>query len=350
MKTTDALSFITAVEERMASMMRREQDSGRQGSVLAEAAAHLSLGGGGRRFRPLLVLRMGSEAGLAPAQLEAIAVVAEMIHAASLLHDDVVDEGQERRGRPTANAKFGNLVAVLSGDWLLSTAFRLLSPYPWDVTREAIDTIGEMSRAAIAEVEARGDPDLSLEAWRQIAIGKTGTLFGWCGAAVARAAGREELRAPFEEFGRRLGVAFQLGDDLKDLRGGEGGKASGKDLCADIRNGNPSHPLLVAAKRSHLMRERFQEAWRRRPLEREEALRLGEAVRETGALAESEQALDEEVALALSALGSIATNDWCGELLAAAVGLSAARPEGSDDSSRAGGDEAEALRWVERRG
>src|SRR5215472_13314402 len=133
------------------------------GDTLMGAARHLCLGGGGKRARPMMV-RLFGEACSAPAEhLVPVAVGAELIHSASLLHDDVVDAGMFRRGRPTVNARWGNIVAVMTGDILLTNALTRLAAIDARLTRQAIGTVAEMTRSAIAEVEARGDLSLPIE-------------------------------------------------------------------------------------------------------------------------------------------------------------------------------------------
>src|SRR5215813_2684951 len=170
------------------------------GETLLGAARHLCVGAGGKRVRPLMV-RLFADACGAPGQhLVDVAVAAELIHSASLLHDDVVDGGMFRRGRPTVNARWGNIVAVMTGDMLLTTALTKLSAIDARLTQEAIVTVAEMTRAAIAEVEARGDVALSIERLRAIAEGKTGSLFSWCGVSAALLAGDSLAHARFSVF------------------------------------------------------------------------------------------------------------------------------------------------------
>src|SRR5262249_52640390 len=152
------------------------------------------------------------------------AVCAELIHSASLLHDDVVDAGMYRRGRPTVNARWGNIAAVMTGDILLTTAMAKLVAIDQRITQAALATVAGLTRAAVAEVEARGDLALPLEHLRAIAEGKTGALFAWCGIAAAVLAEDLDAQRRFAAFGRRLGVAFQIADDILDLTGLDQGK------------------------------------------------------------------------------------------------------------------------------
>jgi len=280
------------------------------GDTLMGAARHLCLGGGGKRARPMMV-RLFGEACSAPAEhLVPVAVGAELIHSASLLHDDVVDAGMFRRGRPTVNARWGNIVAVMTGDILLTTALGKLAKIDVRVTQEAILTVAEMTRAAIAEVEARGDVSLSMEKLRSIAEGKTGALFGWCGIAAALLADDEEARSRFSGFGRRLGVAFQIADDIRDLTGLD----QGKPQYADLQSRTPSLPILLAAKRDDAFRRRLRESWTFAAMTPDRVCELGTAVLCSGAIEAAIDIMNVEIEAAIDALGPYCDCRGGGEL------------------------------------
>ncbi|MCB9637689.1 MAG: polyprenyl synthetase family protein [Myxococcales bacterium] len=269
-----------------------------EASVLLEAARHLCIKGGGKRVRPRLVGMFGEALDAPQDALVDIAVSGELIHAASLLHDDVVDEGTMRRGLPTARTIWDNKVSVLSGDMVLSLAFLQLRRHPSKITQRAIELVASMSRAAMMEIVACGRPDMSVESWWGIALGKTGALFGWCGEAVALLQQEEEAVQRFQDCGKHLGVAFQMADDLKDLRGDDP-----KDRFADIRNRNPSFCLLTASERSSVFRQHLKEAWSQERLSEESIQYLGEEVLSLGIAEHTYQALCREVELAIEALG-----------------------------------------------
>lgn len=296
--------FVQTVEARLGAAL-----SGDKGGVLAEASRALCLEAGGKRIRPRLTFLLGEAAGAPRGALEDVAAAGELIHGASLLHDDVVDEASVRRRRPTANARWGNAVAVLAGDWLLSNAFAVLRAHPRPLTTGAIEVVGAMSNAAALELEVRGRLDLPLSQWRAIAEGKTGALFAWCGRSAAQLAGREDLACAFGDFGQRLGVAFQLADDLKDLAGGEG-----KDRFADLKNRNPSVPILWAARRSDALRVRLEALWASEHPAEDVVAACGEALVEQGAAEETAAQLLAEVDAALGALSVLGSPRWVGEL------------------------------------
>lgn len=269
--------------------------------TLLTAARHLCLGGG-KRARPVLVKIFGDTLGVAEGKLVVPGVAAELIHAASLLHDDVVDAGMFRRGKPTVNARWGNIVAVMSGDLLLSGALLKLAEVDARLTATALGTIAEMTRAAIAEVQARGNLELPLEELRGIGEGKTGSLFGWCGVAAATIAGDEEAARCFDRFGRRLGIAFQMADDIRDISGTD----EGKPQYADLSSRTLSLPILLAVKKDPRLKRRITDAWAFSALTPEKVRELGTAVLVTGALDEAMALMNQEIDAAVEALGPYA--------------------------------------------
>lgn len=277
---------------------RGDRAPARPGEVLYTAADHCSSASGAKRGRPRLVAAFGHCIASDDEQLVSIAVAGELIHAASLVHDDVIDDGTVRRGVPTVNALWSNLTAVLTGDLMFSLAFAELADSPRAVMNAAVDVLREMSCAAIDEADARGRLDLSLEQWRSIAEGKTGALFGWCGKAVGLCVADADAAARFDRCGRKLGVAFQLADDLKDLIA-----PGGKDRFQDIRNQNPSFPLLWAFHHDDTIRSAFEAAWAKPEMSDADVERLGAMVLTSAAIGEAKAALDAQNQAALQELG-----------------------------------------------
>jgi octaprenyl-diphosphate synthase len=274
------------------------------GQTLLGAARHLCVGAGGKRVRPLMVRLFADACGAPPEHLVDVAVAAELIHSASLLHDDVVDGGMFRRGRPTVNARWGNIVAVMTGDMLLTAALTKLSAIDGRLTHDAIVTVAEMTRAAMAEVEARGDVALSTDRLRAIAEGKTGSLFAWCGVSAALLAGDPHARARFSTFGRRLGVAFQIADDVRDLSGTE----QGKPQHADLQSRTPSLPVLIAAAKDEELRRRIRDSWAFAAMTPDRARELGTAVLCSGAVEVAMDRMSSEIEAAVDALGPYAAS------------------------------------------
>lgn len=287
--------FLVEVESALLAQLGGESPS--RDDTLMEAARHLCLGGG-KRARPMLVKIFGDTLGVPDRPLVAAGVAAEMIHAASLLHDDVVDNGMFRRGKPTVNARWGNIVAVMSGDLLLSGALTAVSKIDSRMTASALMTVSEMTRAAIAEVQARGNLELTLEELKAIGTGKTGSLFGWCGVAAATAAENQDAAKCFDAFGRRIGVAFQMADDIRDITGTD----EGKPQYADLQSRTPNLPVILAVARDERLKRRIAEAWGWAALTQGKIRELGTAVLVSGALDEAISLMNQEIDGAVDAL------------------------------------------------
>lgn len=204
---------------------------------------------GGKRIRPRLVLLFAHALGHeGPARFELAAIV-EFIHTATLLHDDVVDESSMRRGRPTANALFGNAASVLVGDFLYSRAFQMMvsvgSMRVLDVLADATNVIAE---GEVLQLINMHDPDTSVDDYLRVIRYKTAKLFeasARLGAVIAQAP--VELEEACADYGRSLGTAFQLVDDLLDYEGDP--NQLGKNVGDDLREGKPTLPLLMAMAR-----------------------------------------------------------------------------------------------------
>jgi len=203
---------------------------------------------GGKRIRPILILLSSltcGGSGDSPEIIELAAAI-ELIHTASLVHDDVVDDAVQRRGRPTANSTWGSKISVLSGDYMLSKAFALLARQSKPEILAVISEVaGVMSESQVLETECLGSLELwQTNYWRCIE-GKTAAFMSSCcecGAIFADAG--LEYRMAIREYGLRIGLSFQISDDILDVTGRQ--STVGKDLGADIRSGKYTLPLLLA--------------------------------------------------------------------------------------------------------
>lgn len=299
---TDGAEFLQQVEERLGQVVCAKDETTNRSDTLLTATRHLCIGGGGKRIRPLMTRLFGLACGASESALMHVGVAAELVHSASLLHDDVIDGGMFRRSRPTVNALWGNVVAVMAGDLLLTLALRQLESLERKVTFEAVDTVAEMTEATISEVEARGDLSLPFERFRFIAEGKTGALFGFCGSAAAIVGGKEDVARQFNKCGRHFGVAFQIADDLKDLTGGD----KGKPQFADIRSRTASLPLLLAVQQDDALRRRIKDLWAFGSMPEEKVKEIGKAVLASSAPAQTAEHVRREIAAAMDALGPFA--------------------------------------------
>jgi len=229
--------------------------------VAGEAARHL-LCAGGKRVRPLLLVLAARAAGGRPeAQLEErLAQAAELVHAATLLHDDVLDDGRVRRGLPAARVLWGNAASVLGGDFLLVRALELTAstgvPGALD---ELLQAIGRMIDGEALQLQHRGRADLSPGAYRAVVDGKTASLFAWCGRAGARLAEANAATVDaLGTYGLHLGHAFQIVDDVLDVEGDP--RLLGKSALSDLREGKLTLPLLYALEEDPALQARLQTA------------------------------------------------------------------------------------------
>jgi len=216
--------------------------------VLINQIAQYIIDAGGKRLRPALVVLAGSAAGAPKAYLHEMAAVVEFIHTATLLHDDVVDESDLRRGRDTANAIFGNAASVLVGDFLYSRAFQMMvevgSVRVMGVMAEATNIISEGEVLQLMNVR---DADIDEENYFRVVRYKTAKLFeAACrlGAILGNASPKDE--AALAAYGMHIGTAFQLIDDVLDYSGDV--HETGKNVGDDLAEGKPTLPLIFAMR------------------------------------------------------------------------------------------------------
>jgi octaprenyl-diphosphate synthase len=227
--------------------------------LIPELAGHL-VSAGGKRVRPMLVLIAARLCGYQGVRHTKLAAAVEFIHTATLLHDDVVDESDLRRGLATANAIWGNKASVLVGDFLFSRAFQLMVE---DGSLEVLDILATAS-AVIAEGEVAqlitaNDTETTEAAYLEVITAKTATLFAAAAQLGAVVAERPRTEADaLREYGRNLGIAFQLIDDVLDYSARE--VVLGKTVGDDFRDGKITLPVVLALQRGSAEDRRF---WRR---------------------------------------------------------------------------------------
>jgi octaprenyl-diphosphate synthase len=208
------------------------------------------IGAGGKRIRPMLVLLFANALGFTGRARYELAATVEFIHTATLLHDDVVDESSLRRGKATANALFGNAASVLVGDFLYSRAFQMMVSINQmrvlEVLAEATNVIAE---GEVLQLMNMHDADLTVEKYLKVIRFKTAKLFEASARLGAILAGvSTDIEEACDSYGRALGTAFQLVDDLLDYEGST--SELGKNVGDDLREGKPTLPLLLAMARS----------------------------------------------------------------------------------------------------
>lgn len=211
-----------------------------------EAASRL-YDAGGKRLRPLLALLCGGAVSDVPTVAVPVAAAVELLHTGTLLHDDVVDEGEIRRGRPTARRVWGNALAVLSGDFCYFAALDALIDFgDSEILRRAMSVARALSEGELIQLERRGRASLDGEAeYFRVIERKTASLFSFATWGGGRCAGADDatLQA-LDDFGRSLGLAFQIVDDVLDFAGDAA--VLGKALGHDVAEGTVTLPLAYA--------------------------------------------------------------------------------------------------------
>ena len=218
--------------------------------VAFDLSIHL-FSAGGKRIRPVLVILSALASGsmIDSERIINLAAATELVHTASLVHDDVIDETKERRGVATANDEWGNKLSVLGGDFLLSKGFSLLaSDGDAEILHVLSSTAVKMTESEILQAASEGSlASWEREYWR-IIDGKTAAFMGACCECGAIIAGADpDLRRAFAEYGTQVGLAFQITDDLLDIAGDPA--QTGKDIGTDLTNGKFTLPVLLALQK-----------------------------------------------------------------------------------------------------
>jgi octaprenyl-diphosphate synthase len=218
--------------------------------AVSEIAAYL-LGGGGKRLRPALLLLSANYAGRRDRSAIRLAAVVELLHSATLIHDDVIDSAGTRRGRPSANARWGNHRSVLTGDWLYMQSFQMaLEERNFRILDILIDLTQKMVEGELIQLEKIGRIDVTEEDALRLATYKTACLFSGCarlGAVLGRLEDEEEQA--LADYGRYAGLAFQLVDDLLDFTASA--QQLGKPVLSDLKEGKVTLPLIYAMENGH---------------------------------------------------------------------------------------------------
>jgi octaprenyl-diphosphate synthase len=268
----DLLRVDEVIRERLASRV-----------ALINQISQYIITAGGKRIRPRLVLLFAQALGFTGPERHELAATVEFIHTATLLHDDVVDESALRRGRATANARFGNPASVLVGDFLYSRAFQMMvSVNRMRVLQVLADATNVIAEGEVLQLMNMHDPDLAVADYLEVIRFKTAKLFEASARLGAVLAGvPAELEEACASYGRSLGTAFQLVDDMLDYEGNS--HELGKNVGDDLREGKPTLPLLLAMERGTPAERQLI----RQAIEQGELHKLPEvlaAVRRTGAL------------------------------------------------------------------
>ncbi|MDQ4058774.1 MAG: polyprenyl synthetase family protein [Actinomycetota bacterium] len=285
--------------------------------VVQDAALHL-IKAGGKRLRPALVL-ISSRAGKAGATAtDQAAAAIELVHLATLYHDDVIDKTEVRRGAPTAHVLWGNEVAVLVGDYLFACGCGLGARAKGDVPQLLADAIVNVCEGQITETISLGDPHRPVDDYLATIRAKTAALFATGCELGAHTSGAEDARPALRSYGENLGMAFQVVDDLIDLVGDV--RTTGKEPGTDLREGVFTAPLLLAAERDAAFAESLVSGERHL----EGAL---EVLRSSGALHDAFEMAESFGADAVASLSGLPEDEWTLTLEKVVKGVLAQLPE-----------------------
>lgn len=273
---------------------------------------------GGKRMRPMLTVLAANALNYKGSSHYSIAAIIEFIHTATLLHDDVVDESNMRRGRETANALFGNSASVLVGDFLYTRSFQMMTRLDdmriMDILSEATNIVAE---GEVLQLMNCNDPDTTEESYLQVIYCKTAKLFE---AATRLAAVISEQDKKIEQaladYGKYLGTAFQLVDDIMDYTADA--KEMGKNVGDDLAEGKPTLPLIYTMahgnnEQKSLVRNAIEHGNGMDHLEE-----ILDAMKQTGALSYTQKKAEEEADKAIQSLSILPNSDAKSALIALA--------------------------------
>jgi octaprenyl-diphosphate synthase len=278
---------------------------------ISEAGKYL-FSGGGKRFRPAMLLLSARLLERDSDEEITYAAVVELIHTATLIHDDIIDHAALRRGKTTVNQIWGNSLTVLLGDWLYTTAMRMaLSHGNLEVIRRLCDATLRMTEGELLSLQRLGSPDLEVDEYFSIIQRKTAYLFAAsCSIPSLMLPERPEAGRALQRYGRALGICFQLVDDLLDFTARE--SELGKPVLSDLKEGKLTLPLILLLPRLDTKRRRWIEmvledgAFKR--VTREQILEL---VCSEGSIEEVQEMAEKHAAEAREQLAMFPASDAC---------------------------------------
>jgi octaprenyl-diphosphate synthase len=243
---------LVAVEEKLSCLLDSREE-------LISEICHYLIDGGGKRLRPTFMLLVhracgGSDQTVADAVDAAIAL--ELIHSATLLHDDIIDGGTLRRGKPSAFTRYGAGPTMVAGDYLFCRAFELCGRFEERLVRTAAQACIQLTEGEVMEGRLRRNAAVSVKDYLGVIGRKTASLFAAGGRVAADLAGAPaKLVAAMEDLGNAIGIAFQMIDDLLDILGPE--EKTGKPVGSDLREGIPSLPVVLGVESEPELRRLF---------------------------------------------------------------------------------------------
>ncbi len=277
--------------------------------VLVNQVGHYIVAAGGKRLRPMLLLLAAKSLNYQGKFHSNLAAVIELIHTATLLHDDVVDESDLRRGRQTANAMFGNQASVLVGDYLYSRSFQMMVEVGEMRVMEVLSqTTNEVAAGEVLQLMNVNDPDVDEASYYQVIERKTAILFAAATQLAAILAGASaEIEEGLREYGLQLGNAFQLIDDALDYAADT--DELGKNVGDDLAEGKPTLPLIYAMQHaSKSDAQMIRQAIEQGGLDNMDAIM--KVIQQTGAIDYTYQSAEKAVAKAIEALTPLPDNQY----------------------------------------
>lgn len=257
-----------------------------------EVGHYISVEGEAKRIRPLVCFAYQSLfTSNIDERVVKIAASCELIHCASLLHDDVVDNADKRRGKKSANIVYGNSISILTGNYLLTLAFELLESLEPEIINRAILVLKDMSIACMMEIDARGKLDVNNNYWQEIALKKTAALFAWCGFSIAFLLGNKEDINRLIKLSNHVGLIFQMLDDIKDFNKDNNNKV----YCNDLKNHDLSLPIIIAAQKNLDNYTILKQAFLKENLLLEEIEFLKKIIINSGSIVEIKNIINKEI-------------------------------------------------------
>ena len=276
---------------------------------LIESIGHYIIEAGGKRMRPMLVLLTSRNLGYQGSNHVELATVIEFLHTATLLHDDVVDMSEMRRGRPTANTRWDNPSSVLVGDFIYSRAFELLVNIgEMPIMDLMASTTNKISEGEVLQLVNQRNPTATEADYMQVIRNKTAILFAAaCKSAAILAGADAQVQESLQNFGLQVGLAFQLIDDVLDYTGSSA--TMGKNVGDDLAEGKPTLPLIhIMQHGTAADRELIATAITTGGLDQLENIIT--AVQASGALDYTRQKASESIDIALECLACLPNNEY----------------------------------------
>lgn len=273
---------------------------------------------GGKRMRPMLTLLAAKALNYEGTKHVDIAAIIEFIHTATLLHDDVVDESNMRRGRETANALFGNSASVLVGDFLYTRSFQMMTKLNnMDIMDILSDATNIVAEGEVLQLMNCNDPDTTEESYMQVIYCKTAKLFEAATRLAAVVADQDEKTIQaMQDYGKYLGTAFQLVDDIMDYTADA--KEMGKNVGDDLAEGKPTLPLLYAMQHGNKVQKELISNAIKHCDGMDHLDEILQAMEETGSLRYTQKIAEQEADKAIDALSIIPESNYKNALVALA--------------------------------